>query len=119
PEQAGADDEELAPSPNRARDARPVNFLIASEPSGARVFLEGTEVGTTPLRLPVFPGKDGFATAQVTFALDGYRETPLTLKGSRSEEPVTQKLLPLPKKKASPKPGKASGSSQYKDDPYN
>jgi serine/threonine-protein kinase len=112
--QPGADDEELALA-ELAPAVKPVRFLIASEPSGARVKYRGKDLGETPLNLDVTPGSDGIAEATLSFNLDGYAPASYTLKSAGPEERHTQKLQ---KKKASTKSGKASGSSPYKDDPY-
>jgi serine/threonine-protein kinase len=113
--QPGAGDEELAAPPTAAQ-VKPVRFLIASEPSGARVTYRGQDVGETPLNLEVLPDEGGRARATLTFSLDGYTRATTTAEGEGPEARFTQKLQP--KKKAAPKSGKASGSSQYKDDPY-
>ncbi|XXF81661.1 protein kinase [Myxococcaceae bacterium GXIMD 01537] len=90
----------------------PVRFLIASEPSGARVIYGGKDMGETPLELPVPVGRRGLAIAELTFTLDGYQRTTATAEGEGPEVRFTQKL----KKKASARP--KGGSSGYKDDPY-
>ncbi|MFP2913618.1 PEGA domain-containing protein, partial [Pyxidicoccus sp. 3LFB2] len=111
-----ADDEELALAPLSPIAVKPVRFLIASEPSGARVTYLGKDMGPTPLNIEVDPGEGGRASAQLTFSLEGYNRVTVTAKGEGPEARYTQKLQP--KKKTGTKPGKASGSSPYKDDPY-
>ncbi|WP_164009321.1 serine/threonine protein kinase [Pyxidicoccus trucidator] len=112
----GADDDELALAPLSPSPVKPVRFLIASEPSGARVTYLGQDMGPTPLNLEVAPEEGGRASAQLTFSLEGYSRVTVVAKGEGPEARHTQKLQP--KKKATTKPGKASGSSPYKDDPY-
>jgi serine/threonine protein kinase len=109
----GADDEELALA---ELSVKPVRFLISSEPSGARVTYRGKDVGETPLNLEVPPSDGGKASAELTFNLAGYQPIKVTAEGEGPEARFLQKLQP--KKKASTKPGKGSGSSPYKDDPY-
>ncbi|MCY1020347.1 serine/threonine protein kinase [Pyxidicoccus sp. MSG2] len=114
PSTLGADDEELALA--ELNPVKPVRFLIASEPSGARVTYRGKDVGETPLNLEVPRGDGGKASAELTFNLAGYQPIKVTAEGEGPEARILQKLQP--KKKASTKPGKGSGSSPYKDDPY-
>ncbi len=101
-------DLELAPLKPAVR----VRFLIASEPSGARVTHEGKELGETPLTLEVPAGSAGKASAELTFSLEGYPRATVTAEGEGSEVRFTHKF----KKKAG-RP-KGPGSSGYKDDPY-
>ena len=95
---------------------KPVRFLIASKPSGARVTYQGRDWGKTPVNIEVPPGEDGRASARLTFSLDGYQRVTVTAAGEGPETRYMQKLQP--QKKARSKSGKASGSSPYKDDPY-
>jgi hypothetical protein len=43
-------------------------LIVTSEPSGARVLLDGTEIGQTPLTEPFLH----YGTRRLTFYLDGY-----------------------------------------------
>jgi eukaryotic-like serine/threonine-protein kinase len=115
PAAQGSEDEELALAELNP-GSKPVRFLIASEPSGARVTYRGKDVGETPLNLEVTPGEGGNASAELTFTLAGYQTVKATAEGRGPDERFLLKLQP--KKKASTKPGKGSGSSPYKDDPY-
>ncbi|MBF5042207.1 protein kinase [Aggregicoccus sp. 17bor-14] len=90
----------------------PVRFLVASEPSGARVLYRGRSLGETPVQLEVEPGARGRAEAELTFVLSGYERTVATAEGRGPEVRFTQKLKK--KNEAKPKPG----SPGYKDDPY-
>jgi serine/threonine protein kinase len=101
--------------PTEAVQAQPelVRFLIASEPSGARVTYAGKSLGTTPVELKVPAGRSGRARAELTFDLGGYTRTTVTAEGAGPQVRFTQRL----KKKAS-RPPKPSGSNGYKDDPY-
>jgi serine/threonine-protein kinase len=61
-----------APAAGAATAGVPVKFRIVSQPAGARVSMEGKELGTTPLDFEMAPGSDGRAAAQLTVALDGF-----------------------------------------------
>jgi serine/threonine-protein kinase len=108
--------EDLPTPPSEPVEAQPelVRFLIASEPSGARVTYEGKSVGTTPVQLEVRSGSTGLARAELTFDLNGYSRQTVTAEGKGPEVRFTQKL----KKKGSSRPSRPSGSNGYKDDPY-
>ncbi|AKQ63940.1 serine/threonine protein kinase [Myxococcus hansupus] len=116
PPEEGLGDEELDLAPLERIKAAPVRFLIVSEPLGARVTYEGKDLGETPLNLEVAPDESGVAQAALTFTLDGYQRARSVARSAGPEERFTQKLVP--KKKASPRPGKGPDSSPYKDDPY-
>lgn len=108
-----------------------VIFHIASEPPGATVWMNGESLGVTPLDIPVAPGPEGRAEAEVTLKQNGY--APLTMKaagmGPRLE--LMQNLQPLPKSAAgkvaaksasapmakTPKRGKKSGAKLGDDEP--
>jgi serine/threonine-protein kinase len=89
-----------------------VRFLIASEPSGARVTHAGRTLGETPVELQVPADDSGYARAELTFELGGYPRTTVTAEGEGPEVRFTHKL----KKKGSRV--KPQGSTGYKDDPY-
>jgi serine/threonine-protein kinase len=91
-----------------------VRFVIASEPSGARVMYEGKSVGQTPMELEVPADASGRASARITLELSGYMSVTATPEGDGPEIRFTQKL----KKKPSSRPSRPSGSNGYKDDPY-
>jgi serine/threonine-protein kinase len=91
-----------------------VRFLIASEPSGARVLHGGKDLGETPLELDVRPASNGQASAELTFSLDGYQRATVTAEGAGREVRFTHKL----KKKPSTARPKGDDSAGYKDDPY-
>ncbi|WNG40143.1 TonB family protein [Archangium violaceum] len=98
-----------APIPTPATEApvpapAPVRFFITSEPSGARVFWQGKERGTTPLVLDVPPGPNGVATAELTFALDGY-QTESALAGGSDDVLFTQRLRKQPVSRGAPATG--------------
>jgi len=103
-------------APRSSDPVKPVRFLIASKPSGARVTYQGRHWGRTPVHIEVPPGEDGRASARLTFSLDGYQRVTVTAEGAGPETRYMQKLQP--QKKARSKSGKASGASSYKDDPY-
>ncbi|MDY7232066.1 serine/threonine protein kinase [Hyalangium rubrum] len=110
--------EELVPNaqkpPTETAPALPaqVRFLIASEPSGARVTHAGRKLGQTPLELKLPADDAGRASAELTFELAGYPRATVTAEGEGPEVRFTHKL-----KKKSSRP-KSSGSRGYKDDPY-
>jgi eukaryotic-like serine/threonine-protein kinase len=90
-----------------------VRFLIASEPSGARVTYAGKNLGTTPVELKIPAGDSGRARAELTFDLGGYTRTTVTAEGVGPEVRFTQRL-----KKKTSRSSKSPGSNGYKDDPY-
>ena len=93
-----------------------VKFSIRSEPDGATVSVDGTELGETPLDFNRAPGDDGTATAEVVLTKSGYDTLTITAAGS-GDVLVSQKL----RKKAAPPPPppkKKSNAPGYKDDPY-
>ncbi len=59
-------DKDLSINATLVRSKALVKFL--SEPSGARVFVNGSEVGTTPLEMELWYG-----TYNITYVLEGYR----------------------------------------------
>ncbi|HEX8701067.1 MAG TPA: serine/threonine-protein kinase [Myxococcaceae bacterium] len=111
PEPAKAEEK---PAENAA-PAQPalVRFLIASEPSGARVAHAGRNLGETPLELEVPADEAGRARAELTFELAGYPRATVTAEGEGPEVRFTHKL-----KKKSSRPKSQQGSVGYKDDPY-
>ncbi len=90
-----------------------VRFLIASEPSGAKVTYDGRSLGETPVELEVLADAEGQAHAELTFELAGYSRATITAEGEGPEVRFTHKL-----KKRSSRPKPSPGSSGYKDDPY-
>jgi serine/threonine protein kinase len=107
-------EEEAAPESPVAAEPQPtlVRFLIASEPSGARVLHAGKSLGETPVELQVPADSAGNASAELTFELTGYPRTTVTVQAAGPEVRFTQRL-----KKKSSRP-KQPGSVGYKDDPY-
>jgi len=111
------------PEKTEARPAEPpapaepqpslVRFVIASEPSGARVMHAGRSLGETPLELQVPADEQGHARAELTFELAGYPRATVTAEGEGPEVRFTHRL-----KKKSSRPRKSEGSVGYKDDPY-
>jgi serine/threonine protein kinase len=90
-----------------------VRFLIASEPSGARVMHAGRSLGQTPLELQVPADDEGHARAELTFELSGYPRATITAEGDGPEVRFTHRL-----KKKSSRPPRQQSSVGYKDDPY-
>ena len=78
-----------------ARFAKAVAFKISTEPTGARVFLNGHSVGYTPLSVDVPAGSDGRAKAELIFMLRGYQPLTVTTGGSGPQVVLTQKLQPI------------------------
>jgi serine/threonine-protein kinase len=68
-----------------------VRLRLMSEPSGARVYYQGKERGTTPFVLEVPPGPDGTVTTELTFALEGY-QTETVITGGSGDVVLSQKL---------------------------
>jgi serine/threonine-protein kinase len=75
--------------------AKPVTFRIGSDPAGARVMLNGRNVGYTPLSVDVPAGPQGTATAELVFLLRGYQPLAVTAGGSGPEVVLSHKLQPL------------------------
>ena len=92
-----------------------VKFSIRSDPEGATVSVDGTELGETPLDFNRAPSEDGTATAEVVLTKSGYDPLTITAAGS-GDVVVNQKL----RKKAAPPPPpkKKPNAPGYKDDPY-
>ncbi|WP_037583615.1 serine/threonine protein kinase, partial [Stigmatella aurantiaca] len=116
--EAAAPPQEAAPEAPAAKEtvaqASLVRFLIASEPSGARVKHEGKDLGLTPVELKLPANDAGRASAELTFELSGYPRSTVKAEGEGPEVRFTHKL----KKKKSPSRQRPSGSAGYKDDPY-
>jgi eukaryotic-like serine/threonine-protein kinase len=94
----------------------PVRFHVLSDPLGARVSLEGRELGETPLDFEVPAGESGSASAELTFSLEGYQRQIVTAAGTGPEVVLNQKLQrkpPPPKNRP-----KSSTTPGYKEDPY-
>ncbi|HEX8704053.1 MAG TPA: TonB family protein [Myxococcaceae bacterium] len=80
------------PTPEPAPAApQMVRLRLMSEPSGARVYWQGKERGTTPFVLEVPPGPDGTVTTELTFALEGY-QTETVITGGSGDVVLSQKL---------------------------
>jgi len=79
-----------APEPAQAAPQK-VRFRLMSEPTGARVYYQGKERGTTPFVLEVPAGGDGTVTAELTFALEGY-QTEAVITGGSGDVVLSQKL---------------------------
>ena len=83
------------PKPAPAEPAEPttqmVRFRLMSEPTGARVFYQGKERGTTPFVLEIPAGGDGTVTAELAFALEGY-QTETVMTGGSGDVVLSQKL---------------------------
>jgi len=92
-----------------------IQFTVSSEPSGATVLYEGRVVGETPMQLPMPPGKNGRASARLTFTLDGYQRATALVEGAG---PVVRFNQKLQKKRSGSRPPADRNSSGYKDDPY-
>ncbi|MGQ0507086.1 MAG: protein kinase domain-containing protein [Myxococcaceae bacterium] len=102
---------------------RSTTFRVMSEPTGAKVSMEGRTLGKTPLQFEL-PRN---SSAKLTFNLDGYVPTTVTAEGVAEEISLSKKLekrpaavsstaRPKPAPPPSPKP-KPNGNG-YKDDPY-
>jgi serine/threonine-protein kinase len=78
----------------RAREAETarVRFRVDTEPQGAKVTLNGREVGVTPLLLEVTRASDGMAHTELTFTMPGYNRATVTASGYGPEVAVLQKL---------------------------
>jgi serine/threonine-protein kinase len=79
-----------APEPAQATPQK-VRFRLMSEPTGARVYYQGKERGTTPFVLEVPAGGDGTVTAELVFALEGY-QTEAVITGGSGDVVLSQKL---------------------------
>jgi serine/threonine-protein kinase len=110
----GMEPADTGEQPPMAAEPQPslVRFLIASEPSGARVMHAGKSLGETPLELQVPADGSGLARAELTFELAGYPRATVTARGDGPEVRFTHRLK---KKGSRPKPSSSVG---YKDDPY-
>ncbi|SEU36651.1 serine/threonine protein kinase [Stigmatella erecta] len=116
PEAPAAPSEEVPSEPavpEPAAQASLVRFLIASEPSGARVKHRGKDLGQTPVELKLPANAAGRASAELTFELSGYPRATVKAEGEGPEVRFTHKL----KKKKGPS-RQRPGSTGYKDDPY-
>lgn len=78
----------------RSEALRPVTFRISSEPEGARVSINGRDLGTTPVTFDVVAGDNGEASAEVLFSLKGYQPLSVIMGGSGPEVVLTQRLQP-------------------------
>jgi TonB family protein len=108
---------EPAPEPEPAPAARQmVRFRLMSEPTGARVYYQGKERGTTPFVLEIPAGQDGTVTAELVFALEGY-VTESVISGGSGDVVLSQKLQKrragAPSSSNSNKVEFAGGSAQF------
>jgi len=92
------------PAPVRVAVAKTVTFKIASEPSGARIVLNGRSVGHTPLSVDVPATPEGKAFAELVFTLRGYQPLTVTTGGFGPEVALSQTLQPLSSPRAVPEP---------------
>ena len=69
----------------------------------------------TPLSFSLPPGKDRSASAELTFALEGYQSMTVMAQGTGPEVVVKQTL---PKLKKTPVKKNNNNPPGYKDDPY-
>ncbi len=102
------------PDPKPPVPPTPISFLVSTTPAGASVTRDGQVLGLTPLTFSVTPGEDHSASAELTFALDGYQSVTVTAQGTGPEVVVKQNLPKL-KKTVIKKPNHPPG---YKEDPY-
>jgi serine/threonine-protein kinase len=81
------------PAPTEPAETAPqmVRFRLMSEPTGARVYYQGKERGTTPFVLEIPAGGDGTVTAELAFALEGY-QTEMVMTGGSGDVVLSQKL---------------------------
>ncbi len=104
----------------------PIAFVVNTYPQGASVTKQGIVLGVTPLTFTLPPGPDKSASAELTFALEGYQSVTVVAQGSGPEVPVKQALQKVQQqtpKKTPPgkKPNKDPKNDHppgYKDDPY-
>ena len=103
------------PKPPEPKPApAPISFVVTTNPSGASVTRDGQVLGLTPLTFSLSPGENHSASAELTFALDGYQSVTVTAQGTGPEVFVKQ-TLPKLKKTGIKKPLHPPG---YKEDPY-
>jgi serine/threonine-protein kinase len=93
-----------------------VSFVVMTTPAGASVTRDGLVLGVTPMSFTVAPGENGSASAELTFALDGYQPVTVTAQGTGPEVTVKQTLPRLKKQPTVIK--KTNRPTGYKDDPY-
>jgi serine/threonine protein kinase len=89
----------------------PVQFVIESDPPGAKVSVDGAAIGPTPITFTRPAGADGTAKAALTFKLDGYEEVSVATGGPGPQIHLTQKL----RRRAAKVKQHSAG---YKEDPY-
>ncbi len=73
-----------------------VTFEVDSQPPGAHVLLEGTELGVTPFEYTVDRLADDVARAELSFTLDGYDDQTVVAQGSDGVVPVRALLKKRP-----------------------
>jgi serine/threonine-protein kinase len=88
----------VAPAPP-VPNLRPLSviFHIDSEPQGAAVWMNGESLGVTPLDIPVTPGPEGRAVAEMTLKQVGYLPLTMTAAGMGPRLELLQKLQPAGK----------------------
>ncbi|MFZ5470217.1 MAG: serine/threonine-protein kinase [Myxococcota bacterium] len=69
-----------------------VQFSIDSQPSGARVMLQGKTLGTTPVKFDLPPGADGVARAELLLTRRGYLPLTVAAGGTGPHIELVQKL---------------------------
>ena len=85
------------PTPASAPTASPTTLQLTSRPPGARVLVDGRDIGqTTPVQLRIDPARP---PARIQFALPGYRTeeavvTPATLGSGTLDMPLTAVEVP-------------------------
>jgi eukaryotic-like serine/threonine-protein kinase len=81
------------PAPTEPAETAPqmVRLRLMSEPTGAHVYYQGKDRGTTPFVLEIPAGGDGTVTAELTFALEGY-QTETVMTGGSGDVMLSQKL---------------------------
>lgn len=88
----------LAPAPTlpSAPAAMPSNavFKIASNPSGAAVFLEGKKLGMTPLDVEVAPDADGRSVASLRLVAPGFEQVNVTATATSALVELNYALMP-------------------------
>ncbi len=73
-----------------------VTFEVDSQPPGAHVLVDGTELGVTPFEYTVDRATDEVARAELAFTLDGYDEQTVVAQGSDGVVPVRAVLKKRP-----------------------
>lgn len=101
--------------------AGPIAFVVTTVPNGASVTKQGIVLGVTPLTFNLPPGADKSASAELTFALEGYQTVTMVAQGTGPEVVVKQPLQKLKKSTTPVKKNPKDNNNHppgYKDDPY-